>query len=159
MNKKTLIVIIALVVVIAAVLFFVLKDKKTVSANLSPAEIYTKISEKITLPSFVEPSVSDLELFYDVTLEEGDLHVYKVAEVSPSVETVAIFKLKDETKAQELKEKLEAVKQSQAATMKDYSPENYSIANSGVVKLKGAYVYLVMSKNVNSITAIIDENI
>ena len=77
MNKKTLIVIIALVVVIAAVLFFVLKDKKTVSANLSPAEIYTKISEKITLPSFVEPSVSDLELFYDVTLEEGDLHLLK----------------------------------------------------------------------------------
>lgn len=159
MNKKILIIVVLLVVILGVV--FLLTGNKGVSKkeSLVPEVIYTQVSERINLPAFVEPSASDLELFYDIVLTEGDLYIYKVAEVSPSVDTIAIFKLADSSKAADLKTKLEAVKETQAKTMKDYNAEEYQIASSGIVAVNGSYVYLVMSKDATEIVKIINSNI
>ena len=98
------------------------------------------------------------EIYQDTGIDPaGCDSFFWLAEVSGlSSEKAVVFMAKDEAGAQEIKTKLNTVLESELAQQKDYNADNYAMLQKAVLDVKGVYVYLLVSPNVDEFKKIAD---
>lgn len=134
--------------------------KTTKEAKTLPPmrDLYSKIANKAKLSDMYQLDGEDIVDYYgiDVTGSCED-YVFYQSEVSPGIDTVALFNCKDSSSTKSVKKRLENVLESQKQSTKDYAPEEYAKARKASVKVKGNLVYLIICKDINAAEKVINQ--
>lgn len=99
-----------------------------------------------------EGDKSKLRKLYN--LSAADLEEFKLYAPKTNMEAnqILILKAKDQSQIEGIKECIDNEIQRQAASFKDYRPDQYTLIENNVLKVKGKYIFLVVSKDVDTIT-------
>lgn len=127
-------------------------SSKTNSApNPSVLEIGGKITEVADLSDMREIDDIKLQKLYGITPDIIDQYWGLIPFSNINAQEILVIKVKDSADVPEVKEKIsERVKQ-QAESFKDYLPEEYFYIQHHVLKKKGNYVFLAISKDADII--------
>jgi len=114
------------------------------------ATLATQLKGKAVATEFLDNSADNILNDTGISADMYSEFVWFSEQSGLSSEMVAIFKAAD-GKAEEVKTKLQAHLQFVLNTTKEYDANNYAMAQAAVLETKGAYVYLVISPNVDDI--------
>lgn len=134
------------------------KDKE-ISINIDDL-----IKESLDIASFksemVELDNGILEGLYS-TIDLGDIEIFKVyvAGSGANAEELAVFKANDNKKADKIYKAVKARLEDLQEGFKDYIPEQYKIAQDGVIKKEGKYIFFMLGENVKEIEKVIEKYI
>lgn len=132
---------------------------ETEEEGISVSEIYEKITGEITLNSPMEMDSDFLYNYYGIDTETLDEYVFSISETAISAETVAIFKVSDESQIESITASLETVLNEKRDEMRDYLPDQFNIVDKSSVETSGQYVWLVISESADDIKKIIEDSI
>lgn len=128
--------------------------------NAKPVkEIYEEIEQSVALHSPVQMADSFISNYYGIDPEKLEEYVFVMSEEATSAEAVVIMKVKDEADVDKISAALQVVVDEKRGEMENYLPEQFEIVDKSSVKVKGSYVYLVISESQDAITKIIEEGI
>lgn len=114
------------------------------------ATLANQLKGKTVATEFLDASADHLLNETGITADMYSEYFWFSEQSGLSSETVMMFKTAD-GKAEEVKTKMEAYLQHVLNTTKEYDANNYAMAQAAVLETKGAYVYLVISPNVDDI--------
>jgi hypothetical protein len=105
-----------------------------------------------------EGDKSKLRKLYN--LNAADLEEFKLYAPKTNMEAgqILILKAKDQSQIEGIKECIDNEIQRQAASFKEYRPDQYSLIENNVLKVKGKYIFLVVSKDVDIIAKSISDS-
>ena len=86
-----------------------------------------------------------------------DEYVYAICENILLAENIVLIKVKDETAAEKVKQKLSEYVNDQTMMLESYVPEQAVIAKKSVVGVKGNFVYMIMSSKVSELEKIVND--
>ncbi len=132
-------------------------SSKTNSApNPSVLEIGAKITEVADLSDMREIDDIKLQKLYGINPDIVDRYWGLIPFSNINAQEILVIKVKDPADVSEVKEKIsERVKQ-QAESFKDYLPEEYFYIQRHVLKSKGNYIFLAISKDADIIEDVFD---
>lgn len=154
-SKVTLLTLLLLLIFAVGSLYGCSSKKST--KNPSIDEILAKVKGATDISQMPEIDGEKLKMLYDI--DAADLEGFKVY-IAPSnikADELAIIKVKDQKKVDEIKNKVAKRVENQGASFKDYLPEEYSLIQNHVLKTQGNYVFLTISKDAEKIEAAFDE--
>lgn len=125
--------------------------------NLS--EIYVEIEEAIELPEMIALNDDYISNYYGIDLGTLEEYLFRNAEEIIYADTVILMKAKDEASVSGLQEVLETIITQKKLELENYLPEQFEIVEKSKVETSGAYVYLVISEERNTIIEIIEKYI
>lgn len=125
--------------------------------NLS--EIYVEIEEAIELPEMIALNDDYISNYYGIDLGTLEEYLFTNAEEIIYADTVILMKAKDEASVSGLQEVLETIITQKKLELENYLPEQFKIVEKSKVETSGAYVYLVISEERNTILEIIEKYI
>ena len=129
------------------------------AAAKTVSEIYNDITSQVAL---VQPMIAPDEFitnYYGIDLSSLEEYVFSMSETAISAETVVILKAREGTDLDTLKSALQLVIDQKKAEMENYLPEQFQIVDASSVRVKGNYVYLVISENEAAIVKIIEDGL
>lgn len=126
------------------------------------AELCEEVKNSTTFNSLYEFDSEDLMDYYGIDTSRCDDFVFSVAEVSPCVDTIAMFQAKSQSDARDIADALQVYLDSLLLSTEDYAPEEYDkVCNTGI-KMTDSFVYLVIAEDpepaIAAIEAHIDQN-
>ncbi|MBM7870998.1 hypothetical protein JOC70_002492 [Clostridium pascui] len=155
-SKVTLLTLLLLLIFSVGSLYGCSSKKTT--KNPSVDEIVTKVKGSTDISQMPELDAEKLKMLYDI--DAADLEGFKVY-IAPSnikADELAVIKVKDAKKVDEVKNKVAKRVENQGASFKDYLPEEYSLIENHVLKTQGNYVFLTISKDAEKIEAAFNES-
>ena len=99
-----------------------------------------------------------VEMYYGITSDLVDDYSIYLSEDNLNCNEVAVVVAK-EGKEDEVREKMEARLKSQQNSFQDYLPEQYAIAEKGVVKQKGRFFLLAVGEGVDDMASTFDSKV
>lgn len=125
-------------------------------AALSVHDIYQQIEQAVTLNVPLLLPDDFITNYYGIDLSVLEEYVFEMSEAATSAETIVIMKANDGEDTGVLADSLQEVRSSKAAEMENYLPDQFEIVEKSEVKIKGDYVYLVISEQADAILEIIE---
>lgn len=128
--------------------------------NPMPAmeELYNEIVKSAGINGMYQLYEEDLLDYYgiDVASDCKD-YVFYQSEISPGIDTVALFVCKDKNSAKNVAEGLQVILDSLKDSTKDYAPEEYDKALKAEVKTEGNFAYLIVCENISAAEEVINQ--
>lgn len=140
---------IIIVGMIFGVVFLSACGKKELQASVK--EIYEAIENQVTIEPMYESDAEDIFNYYGIEDSLAKEFVFYEAQDGLKVETIAMFQANGEEAIVEIEDGLKNVLEQKKNKMDNYIPEEYAIAEKGVVKTQDDLVYLVISENKDEI--------
>ena len=128
--------------------------KDAMSKAPSVKDIDNKLKEEINLSTMAIGDSEKLEKLYDINLEDLEEFLLYIPKSNIEANEIGIFKVKDSTEIDNIKEKIEKRIEEQADNFKDYLPEEYYLIENSLLKIKGNYVLFAISEDVEQIEKI-----
>lgn len=129
------------------------------AAGKTVSEIYDEITSQVELVQPMLVPDDFISSYYGIDLSALEEYVFSMSETAISAETVAILKAKEGVDPESLTSALQLVIDQKRAEMENYLPEQFQIVDASSVRVKGSYVYLVISENEASIVKIIEDGL
>lgn len=154
--KKT---IVSLLVIMLCLTLIGCTKEKDISINIDEL-----VKESLNVAKFksemVELDKDILEGLYS-TLDLGDVEEFKVyvAGSGANAEELAVFRASDNKKVEKIYKAVNARLEDLQEGFKDYIPEQYKVAQDGIIKKEGKYVFFMLGENVNSIEEVVEKYI
>jgi len=119
--------------------------------NPKVSSIVGNIKNSTDLSLLNECDKSKLRKLYNINA--GDLEEFRLYAPKTNMDAnqILILKVKDQNQIEAIKENLENQISRQAASFKDYRPDQYDLIENYSLKAKGKYLFLVVSKDVDKI--------
>lgn len=133
-------------------------SKKVTSKNPSVKEISKKIEQAIDMSNMKPLDSSKLQKLYKINPDDLDDFSIYAPTSNIKADELAILKVKDANKLNEIKEKVSKRVENQSNSFKDYLPNEYTLIEKHVLKVNGSYILLVISKDSEKVEKVFDES-
>lgn len=148
-------------IILCSLLIFILtscSSSKPTDKNVSVKDINEKIKESVDISNMNVGDSEKLEKLYDINSE--DLEDFALYTPSTNIEAneILVMKVKDSSKMDDIKDKISARIDGQAANFKDYLPDEYYLIEKHVLKTKDNYILFVISEDADKIEKAFDES-
>ncbi|MEJ8545571.1 DUF4358 domain-containing protein [Brevibacillus borstelensis] len=120
-------------------------------------EIGEKIKQAVNLDEMKAGDVKKLQKLYNITEEEVEDFILFTAPTNVKAEEVAVLIAKDEGQVENIKKKIIERIEEQEKKFKDYVPDEYYLLEKHVLRTKGRYILLAVSKEAEQIESAFDE--
>ncbi len=121
------------------------------------SEIIDSIQNIIDLSKMHHLDGDKFERLYNIDLGWLDEFSVYISMSNIKAEEIAILKVKDSIDMEKVKEKVLLRLDYQANSFKDYLPQEYNLIENYILKIKGRYLFLVISENADEIKNIINK--
>lgn len=132
-------------------------SKKTTGRAPSISDIDEKIKETVDISNMDIGDSKKLEKLYDVDVEDLEDFILYTPSTNIEANEIAILKVKDSNKIDDIKDKLMKRAEKQGDIFKDYLPDEYFLIEKYVLKAKDNYILFIISEDVETIEDIFDE--
>ena len=133
-------------------------SKKTIEKAPSISDIDEKIQETVDISNMNIGDSEKLEKLYDVDVEDLEDFVLYTPSTNIEANEIAILKVKDTNKIDDIKDKISTRVEKQATNFKDYLPDEYFLIEKHVLKTKDNYILFIISEDAETIEDIFDES-
>ncbi|WP_149846966.1 DUF4358 domain-containing protein [Paenibacillus sp. 37] len=148
-------VMLVFIVVIGVLSGCVGKDDK-ISEQQSATEIGKSIEQAVSLKEMKKQDLNKLQKLYNIDADSVDDFILYTSTSNVKADELAVIKLKDESQSESVKENMEQRIETQKMKFKDYRPDEYYLLEHHVLKTKGKYVFLAVSKEADSMERAFD---
>lgn len=133
-------------------------SNKSTDKNISIKDIDEKIKKSVDISNMNVGDSEKLKKLYDISSE--DLEDFMLYTPSTNIEAneIAIMKVKDSSKVNDIKARISARIDSQTVNFKDYLPEEYYLIEKHVLKVRDNYIIFAISDDAEKIEKIFDES-
>jgi hypothetical protein len=156
LNKK-IIISTLLIILTMGILGGCGSSTKPEAKNPPVKEISEKIRQTADISQMKEGNEAKLKKLFDISTDELDGYVFYMAPSNVKADELLIMKLKDSNNINAIKDKIVKRSDKQAATFKDYAPDEYYLLQKKVIKTKDNYIIYVVSKDAEKISNAFDE--
>ncbi len=132
---------------------------RTVSHQPPVSEISDKIAQAVDLSAMKAGDSSKLQKLYGINADKLDGFALYTAPSNVKADELVVLKVKDAGDVDAIKDNIAKKVDSQAASFKDYLPEQYYLIEQHVLKSSGNYVLLAISKDTAGIEAAFDDSL
>jgi len=126
--------------------------------NPSVAEIRDQIAKSVDISELIEQTEDDLTTLYNIDANDVEESIIYIAPTNLQADELTIIKVKDGANVSEIKDRIAQRVEQQANSFKDYLPEEYDLIEKHVLKSKGNYILLAISKKADEIEDIFDKS-
>lgn len=148
-------------IILYGLILFVLtscsSNKSTDNKSPSISDIDEKIKETVNVSNMDIGDSKKLEKLYDVDVEDLEDFILYTPSTNIEANEIAILKVKDSNKIDDIKDKLMKRAEKQGDIFKDYLPDEYFLIEKYVLKAKDNYILFIISEDVETIEDIFDE--
>lgn len=147
--------------IVFSTMLFVLTScspKKSTDANISIKEMDKKIKESIDMINMNLGDEEALKDLYDIDKDELEDFVLYTSSSNIKADELAILKVKDVEKVDEVKKNINRRIDEQTLKFQDYLPEEYYLIEKNILKSKDNYILFVVSEEAEDIEKIFDES-
>lgn len=124
----------------------------------SVQEIGDKISQSVDLSEMIQLDDKKVQKLYDINPDELDEYWIYISASNISAQEIAVIKVKESSSIESIKDKLSERIEKQSISFKDYLPEEYHLLENHILKTKGNYILLVVSKDADIVEDIFDKS-
>ena len=150
--KREYLILVSIVLIAFIGLYNVLKIKEPDMAVLK-----TKILNTADLTNMVEGDLKKLRKLYYISKNNIEDFIFFAPKTNMDASEILILKATEQGDIDQLKDKVEARLEKSANSFESYRPEQYQLLNSKVLKVRGDYLILIVSKDAKEIEKVIDE--
>lgn len=150
-------IIILLFVFITLMISGCAKSGGEVLKNPEISEIEDTVMKNFDTSDMIKLDDKKLERVYGISADEVGGYFAYVSTSNIKADEVAVFKVKDSKDIEGIKSKIGERMVQLGTGFKDYLPEQYSLIEKYTLDVKGNYVFLVVSKDGESIKAQFDK--
>lgn len=154
--KKNILIIIPLVIFILFAFVGCSVFKKSEVKNPSVKEISVKIKQTVDISDMKEGDSKKLKKLYNINSDDVEEFALYTAPSNLRADEIAIIKVKDSNNVNKFKDQISKRIEKQGTSFKDYLPDEYFLIEKHVLKTKGNYILLVISKDAKKIEDIFD---
>lgn len=137
--------------------------------NVPVKDIMAKVLEQVTSVkdlSSIDVTSKDLSAmdkdaltFMGIKTEDVEEGMVRFSMIGLQADEVIILKMKDKDSVTATVEAIKAHVEVKKESFKDYIPENYTLVENHVLKTKGQYILLAISKDAEKITTIFEDSL
>lgn len=132
--------------------------KQPTVSSLSPAEIGEKIKQTTNIKEMKDGDSKKLQKLYNISTDEVESFVLYTAPTNIKADEITVIKVKDTKNIDSMKEKISNRVEKKSNGFKDYLPNEFFLIEKHVLKTKGNYILLSISKDSDKIEKIFDES-
>lgn len=155
-NRSFIHVILAIIVAIGVLTGCSWKDDKTAEKQ-SATQIGKRIKQAMNLKEMREGDRNKLQKLYKIDVDSVEDFILYTSTSNVRADELAIIKLKDQSQAESVKEKIGQRIDAQKIKFKDYRPNEYFLVENHVLKTKGPFVFFAVSKEANQMEHAFDD--
>ncbi|MCB2353796.1 DUF4358 domain-containing protein [Clostridium estertheticum] len=122
------------------------------------SEIITNIQKVTDLSAMKKGNKSNLRKIYSINTKGLNDFVLYAPKNNMQANQILILKVVNEDDMDGLLENLENIIEAQSNSFKEYSPDQYEILENHTLKIKGNYLILIVSKDVDKITKAVNDS-
>lgn len=119
--------------------------------NPAVSEIGEKIAETVDLSDMKELDDNKLQKLYGINPDKIDEYWGLIPASNINAQEILVIKVKDPADIKQVEEKISERVNEQRESFKDYLPEQCFLIEQYVLKHKGNYVFLAISKDLNPV--------
>lgn len=149
--KKYYFALVGVVLIVFIALYQLVKVK-----DLDMNELKDQISQVVNLEKVEQGDSLKLRKLYYIDKNEVEEFILFAPKSNMDAEEVLVLKSGDEENMINLKSKVEARIKKQSDSFRNYRPEEYDIISNSVLKVKGNYLVLIISKESAEIEAAVN---
>lgn len=120
-------------------------------------DLVNKVKESTEFESLYEYDKFDLMDYYGIDVSICEDYAFYVSEVSPCVDTIAMFQLKSKDNNDVIADALQVYMDSLITSTQDYAPEEFDKVSNAGVKIEGNFVYLIIAKDTEAANKVMEE--
>lgn len=153
-------------IIVVTLLVFIGCTEKETTPNVAVKDIMSSIETEVeqiaglTELNFTNEEMSEFDQQTIETLgfnlEDIEEGIMKYPMINLQVDEVVIIKAKDEASIPAINEAIQTHIENQMAAFENYLPENYEMVKNHILKTKGNYVLLAISKDAEKIEEVFD---
>lgn len=128
----------------------------TKEKNPTTKEVIENIKNSTEFADMQEGNEEKLEKFVGVKSEDIEEISFYIPKTNLQADEVAVIKVKDEAKVEDMKKQIEAKVNENGEGFKDYLPEQYNLVENKVLKSERTYILLAVSKDAEKIEEAFD---
>lgn len=132
------------------------KDEK-MAAQLTASEVGEQIKQAADLEAMREGDQEKLRKLYKLDLDGVEDFILYTSTSNVKADEWAVIKLKEQHEAEAVKEKVEARINEQKVKFRDYRPDEYFLVENHVLKVKGPFVFIAVSKEADHMGEVFDD--
>ncbi|MCY6958123.1 DUF4358 domain-containing protein [Clostridium brassicae] len=154
-NRK--LIVITGVIVFTVATFVGCSSSKSSSKSPEVSKVVEEMKESIDESDMKKGDEDKLKKLYKINPDEIEEFVMYAPSTNLKANELLVLKVKDASKVDNIKEQVSKRIEKQAASFKDYLPDEYYLIEKHVLKTKGNYILLSISKNSEKIESIFDK--
>lgn len=126
--------------------------------NPNLSDIVENIEKVSDLSVMQKENKSKLRKFYSINSRDLEDFVLYAPKTNMEANEILILKVKNQDDIDKLQELIEKRIENQSESFKNYEPEQYDLLENRTLKVKGKYIILVVSKDVDKIIKAINDS-
>lgn len=126
--------------------------------NPTVSEITKNIKKVSDLSKMEEGNKTKLRKLYGINAKNLEDFVVYAPKTNMEANELLILKVKNQDDVDDLQESIEKRIEKQSDSFKNYSPDQYDLLENHTLKVKGKYIMLVVSKDVDKINKSINDS-
>lgn len=157
--KKKLIVLGVLVLVLVAAIGCTSNksdDGGEKEVNVSVSEIAEKIQSDVEWPALIDLDEQGLKDFYGIDASDLEEYDVKIPMMIVKSNEIAVIKVKDAEKVEEVKENVEKRAESIKKTFETYLPDQYENAKNYLLKVEGKYIIFAVHEDTAKVEEVLN---
>ena len=163
MTKKKCLILISIIVILTSFVFatVIIKEKyseEKVSINFEELNSYFEKNGDFNLVNMTDIDKEYIENTLNIPIEKINSYTGKIPIVNVNANMYIIIEAKEQENTNEIQEKLETFLASYKKEWESFLLSEYDLLFESKVKVKGKYVYLIISENSKNLEDYISKN-
>lgn len=164
MTKKKCLILISIIVILTSFIFAtitIIKEKyseEKVSINFEELNSYFEKNGEFNLANMTDIDKEYIESTLNIPMEKINSYTGKIPIVNVNANMYIIIEAKEQENTNEIQEKLETFLVSYKKEWESFLLSEYDLLFESQVKVKGKYVYLIISENSKKLEDYISKN-
>lgn len=156
MKKRFIALGVLVLVLVAAVGCTSGKSDNKGEVNVSVKEIAEKIQSDMEWPPLIDLDEQGLKDFYGIDASDLEEYDVRIAMMNVKSNEVAIIKVKDAEKVEEIKGNVEKRAESIKKTFETYLPDQYENAKNYLLETKGKYIIFAIYEDTAKVEEVVN---
>ncbi|MEK4514442.1 DUF4358 domain-containing protein [Paenibacillus sp. FSL H8-0122] len=132
-------------------------SKKEGAKDVPVHTIEERIKQAASMEGMKKGDKNRLKKLYQLNADEVEDFVLYTAESNVEANELAVIRVKQESQADSVKQKIMERIEAQKVKLKDYRPEQFYLVEKHILKVKGRYILFTVSKDAEQIESAFNE--
>jgi len=127
-----------------------------VEVKVAVADIISKISKEVELPSMIDLKKEEMKDFYYINSDDVEEYTIKIPMMNVHAIEIAIIKVKDGRSVEGVKDAINKRVKDLERTWEQYLPNQYELVKNHILKSNGQYVIFIINEDAKKIEETFD---